>query len=71
MKGKIRVYIDKLLFVFEGESSNAYSIIVMDDTGFEFNPDDMEEPHNPTIQKIHDMLSATNKEIWSSCENYS
>ena len=45
--------------------------MVIDAAGPDFFSNDTEEPPNPSVQKLYDMLRAVEHEVWSACENHS
>ncbi|XP_057999031.1 uncharacterized protein LOC131177881 [Hevea brasiliensis] len=55
----------------DNSTSNTYEQLVMDAAGPDFFQDVMEEPPNPSAQKLYDMLQAVNQEVWPGCESHS
>ncbi|XP_058003650.1 uncharacterized protein LOC131180064 [Hevea brasiliensis] len=67
----INVMIAESVQEVDNSTSNTYEQMVMDAAGPNFFQDVMEEPPNPSAQKLYDMLQATNQEVWPGCESHS
>ncbi|XP_057999097.1 uncharacterized protein LOC131177938 [Hevea brasiliensis] len=67
----INVMIAESVQEVDNSTSNTYEQMVMDAAGPDFFQDVMEEPPNPSAQKLYDMLQAVNQEVWPGCESHS
>ncbi|XP_057984552.1 uncharacterized protein LOC110654254 [Hevea brasiliensis] len=67
----INVIIEELIQEVDSSTSNTYEQMVMDAAGFGFFQDVIEEPSNPSDQKLYDMLQAANQEVWPGCATHS
>lgn len=67
----INVMIAESVQEVDNSTSNTYEQMVMDAAGPDFFQDVMEEPPNPSAQKLYDMLQAANQEVWPGCESHS
>ncbi|XP_057993073.1 uncharacterized protein LOC131174052 [Hevea brasiliensis] len=67
----INVMIEEPVQEVDSSTSNTYEQMVMDAAGRGFFQDVMEEPLNPSAQKLYDMLQAASQEVWPGCETHS
>ncbi|XP_058009704.1 uncharacterized protein LOC131183255 [Hevea brasiliensis] len=67
----INVMIAESVQEVDNNTSNTYEQMVMDVADPDFFQDVMEEPPNPSAQKLYDILQAANQEVWPGCETHS